>query len=71
MQERMEPVSPATRETDVEAGSDAPVSLESCCEPALCYADLSDAARRARASHPAYAGRFRVPAQPCKPLRSA
>jgi hypothetical protein len=69
MQERKEPVSPATRETEAELGSDTPAAIESCGEPALCFAHLSDAARRARASHPAYAGRF--PAQPFEPPQSA
>ena len=65
MQERMEPVSPAVRESEAEPGTDAPVAFDSCGEPALCFAHLSDAARRARAAHPAYAGRF--PAQPHEP----
>jgi hypothetical protein len=69
MQERIEPVNPATRETEAEAGSDAPLALEASGEPALCFSHLSEAARRARASHPAYASRF--PARYCEPPQPA
>jgi hypothetical protein len=66
-----DPVSAASWESGTERSSDPPVSLESCSEPALCYADLSDAARRARACHPAYVGRIRALVRPCEPPRSA
>ena len=58
MQERMEPVSPAACESDAERCGDRPAALECWGEPVLCYTDLTDAARWARACHPAYAGRF-------------
>lgn len=69
MQERIKPVSPPVREIEAEPGSKAPGALESPGEAVLCFAHLSEAARRARASHPAYAGRF--PARCCEPPQPA
>jgi hypothetical protein len=71
MQERTEPVSPAACESDAERTGESPATLELCGEPALCFADLSDAARRARACHPAYAGRIGSLVGLWEPPRSA
>jgi hypothetical protein len=57
----MEPVSCAACESDAERGRDHSTALESSAQSALRYRDLSDAARWARACHPAYAGRLRFP----------
>ena len=58
----MEPVTPTGCDSEVERRiTDRPAALDSCGEPALCYSDLSDAARWARACHPAYANRIRFP----------
>ena len=63
----MEPVTPTGRECEAERRGDRPAALDSCGEPALCHSDLSDAARRARACHPAYANRIRFPVRPGEP----
>jgi hypothetical protein len=62
-------VTPLGGETDSEHRRGIrPSQVESCGEPALCYhQDLSEAARWARACHPAYAGRIHFPVRPGEP----
>ncbi|HEY8201800.1 MAG TPA: hypothetical protein VII47_10635 [Actinomycetota bacterium] len=64
-------MSTAACESDAERCGDRPAALECCGEPVLSSADLSDAARWARACHPAYAGRIRFPLRLSDPPAAA
>jgi hypothetical protein len=54
----------AGKAADERRVGDRPSQLDSCAEPALCCLDITEAAMRARACHPAYAARIRFPIRP-------
>jgi hypothetical protein len=63
-------VTPAGRESEAERrNGDHPSQLDSCAEPALSCLDLTEAARWARACHPAYAGRIHFAIRSSEPAR--